>query len=155
MPPRTPPTSTGSLLHDLMVLVSDSDQGPDGNPLALMHDAGLSLPEVVALNRMSHGGACSIGELAELLGLSMSATSALVQRLVTAELADRREDPSDRRAKQVTLTAHGQAVIGRIAAARAASMSRGLARLPRLLRTELLEVVARAIAALRTSEATA
>ncbi|MBK9030572.1 MAG: MarR family transcriptional regulator [Myxococcales bacterium] len=148
MAPRAP-HSPGAALHDLMVLVSAGDHGPDGNPLALMHEAGLSLPEVVALSRLRHGDACSIGELAALLGLSMSATSALVQRLVTAELAHRREDPSDRRAKQVTLSARGLAVIGRIAAARAESMTRGLARLPRALRAELLDVVARSTAALR------
>lgn len=140
---------SGQIIHDLMVAMMDAEAGPDGTPLALMHEAGLGLPEVVALDRLRHAGPASIGELATLLGLSMSATSSLVQRLVAGGLADRREDPADRRAKQVSLTSRGQAAIGRLATARAEAMNRGLARLPRALRAELIDVAARAIAALR------
>lgn len=52
--------------------------------------------------------------MARQLQVSLSALSGLVDRLVDHGYLDRREDPSDRRQQQVTLTPEGKAVVERI-----------------------------------------
>ncbi|MFT4086965.1 MAG: MarR family transcriptional regulator [Gordonia sp. (in: high G+C Gram-positive bacteria)] len=53
----------------------------------------------------------SVHELAEHIGLSLAATGRGADRLVTLGLVDRREDPSDRRVKRLSLTADGSRLI--------------------------------------------
>ncbi|HEY1969664.1 MAG TPA: MarR family transcriptional regulator [Pseudonocardia sp.] len=71
----------------------------------------LSLTQVATLYLLAvdaeHGNARTVRELAERIGRSVSATSRLVDQLVGAGLVDRREDPTDRRAKRLTLTEQG------------------------------------------------
>src|SRR5690606_32396680 len=52
-------------------------------------------------------------QLAEALGSNESAITALTNRMVDAELLERRPDPDDGRASLVFATAHGKRVIGR------------------------------------------
>jgi DNA-binding MarR family transcriptional regulator len=53
-------------------------------------------------------GACTLGELAEQLALSQSATSRLVDKLVTRTLVNRRTAASDRRQVELTATPAGR-----------------------------------------------
>ena len=141
----------GQVIHELMVGMSDGGE-PGTNALELMHEAGLTLPEVVALNRLHHERRpLTIGELSSHCGLSMSATSALVQRMVDDGFVSREEAPDDRRQKQVRLTRAGDAIIGRIAAAQVDAMNRNLAALPAPLRTELLDVAHRVLEHVRAA----
>jgi DNA-binding MarR family transcriptional regulator len=51
-----------------------------------------------------------ISELADRLGLSLAATGRNVDQLVRTGLADRREDPNDRRVRLVSLSDHGRMI---------------------------------------------
>ncbi|MEV8637693.1 MarR family transcriptional regulator [Streptosporangium sp. NPDC051023] len=61
----------------------------------------------------------ALGELAERVGRSVSATSRLVDALVRRGLADRREDPEDRRLRRITLTESGTGFLRSFERARA------------------------------------
>lgn len=142
----------GQLVHELQVrlgLVGRDGPAAETSALALMHEAGLTLPQVVVLSILHHAGESQITALAEILGLSMSATSTLVQRLVESELVTRTEDPDDRRQKRIALTRAGATLIDRVSTQRAAEIGRGVSSLPPPLRTELLDVLGRVVEHLR------
>lgn len=79
--------------------------------LSYARDRGLSLPQLGALFQARHAGYKGITDLGEKLGVTGSAASQLLQRLVDQELVRRSEDPSDRRVKQVILTDKGRQIL--------------------------------------------
>lgn len=83
-----------------------------GRLSTLWADQGLSLPQIRLLLVLAHGGPATINQLAERLHSGQSATSLLVDRLVQAHLAERTEDPTDRRRAIVRLTEAGEKVLG-------------------------------------------
>ncbi len=83
-----------------------------GRLSSLWADQGLSLPQIRLLLALAHGGPATINQIAERLHSGQSATSLLVDRLVQAHLAERTEDPSDRRRAIVRLTEAGEKVLG-------------------------------------------
>ncbi|GHF37276.1 DNA-binding MarR family transcriptional regulator [Deinococcus metalli] len=80
----------------MMKAMQDQLQGDD-----------LSFSQVTALHQLRAHAALSIGGLADLTGLSLPAASHLTDRLVQRGLAERRENPDDRRAKTLALTPAG------------------------------------------------
>ena len=72
---------------------------------------GLSTTQLNTLMRLYYHDACPVSEIGDHLGITNAATSQMVQRLVEQGLLARTEDPSDRRVKQLTLTAEGRALI--------------------------------------------
>ena len=79
----------------------------------------LGFTQLAALYVLADGSTTTIGELAEALGRSPSATSRLVDGLVRRRLIERREEPEDRRQRSVALTQRGQAVLRAVDRARA------------------------------------
>lgn len=76
-------------------------------------DQGLSLPQLRLLLVLFHMGPVTIGQIAEHMNIGQSAASLLVDRLVQARLAERSEDPADRRRAIVRLNEAGEALLGR------------------------------------------
>jgi DNA-binding MarR family transcriptional regulator len=76
-------------------------------------DRGLSLAQIRLLLALAHSAPATIGQLADQLRIGQSAASLLVDRLVQAHLADRSDDPADRRRAIVRLTEAGEAALGR------------------------------------------
>jgi DNA-binding MarR family transcriptional regulator len=72
---------------------------------------GLSMPQFSILMRLYHGKGCGVSEISEYLDVTTAAASQIVDRLVQANLIQRNEDPNDRRAKQIELSAKGKAII--------------------------------------------
>ncbi len=72
---------------------------------------GLSLSQVMTLFRLYHGSPCGVSEIGTQLGVTNAASSQLIDRLVVLGLIERTENPSDRRAKQLTLTRKGKTVL--------------------------------------------
>ncbi|MEA2639592.1 MAG: MarR family transcriptional regulator, organic hydroperoxide resistance regulator [Chloroflexota bacterium] len=79
----------------------------------------------------------TVGALGQRLGIGLPAASHIVERLVRLELADRYDDPNDRRRAYVRLTAAGEALIGQM---RDGSRERIRTRLARLADDELTEL---------------
>ena len=74
-------------------------------------ETGLSTTQLNTLMRLYYHDACPVSEIGDHLGITNAATSQMVQRLVEQGLLARTEDPTDRRVKQLTLTAEGRALI--------------------------------------------
>lgn len=72
---------------------------------------GLTMPQFFLLMRIHYKKQCGISDLSEHMEITAAAASQTVEKLVQSGLLDRTEDPSDRRAKQVTLSAKGRDLI--------------------------------------------
>jgi DNA-binding MarR family transcriptional regulator len=74
-------------------------------------ESGLSMSQLGAMFQIHHRGSCGVTDLGDNLGVTSSAASQLLERLVHQELIRRSEDPSDRRVKQIVLTDKGHQVL--------------------------------------------
>ncbi len=82
--------------------------------IKFLHGHNVSFGAIAALMTLKERGEQSISDLANEIGLSLAATSQLVERLVQDEFVKRTESPDDRRRKQVALSAKGQAFLSRM-----------------------------------------
>jgi DNA-binding MarR family transcriptional regulator len=71
----------------------------------------VTMPQAKVLYLVSAQPGIGMSALASQLGVGLSTVSGLVDRLVEHGYVERREDPSDRRHQQVTVTASGRAVV--------------------------------------------
>ncbi len=69
---------------------------------------GLSMPQFSILMQLHHKGPCGMSGISEGYDITPAATSQLVDKLVQSGLIQRVEDPSDRRAKLLSLTDRGR-----------------------------------------------
>jgi DNA-binding MarR family transcriptional regulator len=139
----------GALLPDVISMLHARVAG---DTLAVMHDSGLTLPQIVVLHILRHEGSQSVGFLGTALRLSPSATSHLVDRLYEQKLVQRTEDPVDRRQKVVAITPKGQKLTDRLADMRAAELATAIGdHLDPELQTELLRILETVMNALRRS----
>jgi len=72
---------------------------------------GLSMPQFSILIQLHHKGTCGMSEIGERFDITNAAASQLVDKLVHSGYLERAEDPSDRRAKVLSLTAQGQSLV--------------------------------------------
>ncbi|HWC07719.1 MAG TPA: MarR family transcriptional regulator [Solirubrobacterales bacterium] len=86
-----------------------------GNQLRVIEDSGLSMTQCKSLLELGGLGreaeAWQVGDLAERFGVSVPSMSRAVDGLVKKRLATRIEDPDDRRARRVAITAKGQDLV--------------------------------------------
>jgi len=82
-----------------------------------------------------------VSAIAAALRLSPAATSHLVDRLVQAGLVERREDPDDRRAKRVAVTAAGVTLTARVQTERTREFAAVLGRISPALRRRFASVL--------------
>ncbi len=87
----------------------------------------VTMPQAKVLFLVSAAGELHMSALVARLGVSLSTVSGLVDRLVGAGLASRREDPADRRQVLVGLTPAGAALIDRFRELNARELRRLLA----------------------------
>ena len=67
----------------------------------------LTLSQVKVLISLAHSGAATVGEIGAMVGIGNAGASLLVDRLVRLGLAQRGDDPTDRRRTRVSLTDAG------------------------------------------------
>lgn len=72
---------------------------------------GFSMPQFFLLMQVYYKKQCGISDLSEHMEITTAAASQTVEKLVQSGLLDRAEDPSDRRAKQITLSVKGRELI--------------------------------------------
>jgi DNA-binding MarR family transcriptional regulator len=87
-----------------------------GNQLRVIEDSGLSMTQCKSLLELGGLGrekaeAWQVGDLAEHFGVSVPSMSRAVDGLVKKGLATRVEDPDDRRARRVAITAKGKDLV--------------------------------------------
>jgi DNA-binding MarR family transcriptional regulator len=91
--------------------------------VAAEHDLSMSQLRVLLLLD-GHDRDFAINELAEIIRLSVGATSRVVDHLVRAGLVSRREDLVDRRLKRIAITTKGQRAMLGLANAKRAGLRR-------------------------------
>lgn len=74
-------------------------------------DTGLSNPQISTLMRLYYQGACGVSDIGAHLDVTNAAASQMIEKLVQSGLLERAEDHTDRRAKQITLSAKGRKLI--------------------------------------------
>src|SRR4030066_1813954 len=74
-------------------------------------DNGLTMAQFGAMLRISHKGGCGVSDIGSDLGVTNSAASQMLERLVQLKLITRSEDPIDRRVKQIVLTDKGRQIL--------------------------------------------
>ena len=87
---------------------------------------GLTVPQIKALGFLGHNAPCTVGELANGLGIAMATASEAVDRLVERALIERQANPADRRRVMLALDRPGSVPDGRPAGHPPASDARGL-----------------------------
>lgn len=105
-----------SLMERMMVLMK-------GHIAHLCRQQDLTPPQLWALQNIEGAGSLKVSPLAACLGLSMGATSTLVDRLVARDLVTRRQDPEDRRAVFVSITDKGAQAVAMVRQSRRALFS--------------------------------
>ena len=78
------------------------------------HLGGLGMTEFRAMVALEAQGEATMTEIARALGLTLGATTSVVDRLVTAENALREHDSKDRRVVRVKLTPKGQQKLAQV-----------------------------------------
>jgi DNA-binding MarR family transcriptional regulator len=106
----------------------------------------LGFTQLAALYVLADGSTLTVGELAESIGRSPSATSRLVDGLVRRRLVERHEEPEDRRQRTLRLTPRGHAVLRVVDRGRAEQFLAAVRPLPTAERA----IVAMGVAALAT-----
>ena len=74
-------------------------------------NTGLSMPQFSILMQIHYKGSCSVSDVSDRFDFSAAAASQLVDKLVQAGHLERIEDPNDRRAKVLNLSAQGEELI--------------------------------------------
>ena len=72
---------------------------------------GLSWSQFSILMQLHHKGPCGLSEISERFDVTAAAASQLVDKLVNAGYLERAEDPTDRRAKLLSLSTQGEKLI--------------------------------------------
>lgn len=97
-----------------------------GNLLRVIEESGLSMTQSKALLELGGQGedaeARHVSDLAEVFGVSVPSMSRAVDGLVKKRLATRVEDPDDRRARRVAITARGKKLVDTLLVVRQAGM---------------------------------
>ncbi len=110
----------------LMALLGHLFRYDRGNLLRVMEESGLSMTQCKALLELGGLGRETeprqVSDLAETFGVSVPSMSRAVDALVKAGLATRVEDPEDRRARRVEITARGKQLVDTMVVVRQAGM---------------------------------
>lgn len=97
-----------------------------GNQLRVIEESGLSMTQCKALLELGGLGQSAetwqVSDLAEVFGASVPSMSRAVDALVKEGLATRVEDPDDRRARQVRITAKGKQLVETLVTVRQTGM---------------------------------
>jgi DNA-binding MarR family transcriptional regulator len=89
---------------------------------------GVSVVQLRALTVLRDLGTANLGQLAEEMGVALSTASRLVDRLVRADLVERRPSPRTRREIELVVSATGRAALDRYDDLRLAELRERLAK---------------------------
>ncbi len=81
------------------------------NLFVYARDNGLTMGQFGAMLHIHQKDGCGVSDIGSDLGITNSAASQMLERLVQLKLISRSEDPSDRRGKVIVLTDNGQRIL--------------------------------------------
>lgn len=112
----------------------------------------VTLPQYWALEFMNRQQGCSMSQLAAELGMSSSAVTSVVDRLVQLELVERHPGDEDRRRVEAQVTGAGRALLQRLYAEKQQTLTNLFARVSRKDRNDYLRVIRLLVATLEAEE---
>jgi len=136
-------SALGLLVHRFLGAMHRYDAG---RTLPILHAAKLTTPQLAVLEFTRQPQ--TVSTVATHLGLSLPATSQLIDKLVRGGLVRRTEGTTDRRERNLNLSSKGKALVARIAAARAARFDASLAVLTPAVATRFELILAEVVDAL-------
>jgi len=95
-----------------------------------LQEEELSVAQVATLYLLDERGTLRIGDVATILDRAPPAASRMIDDLVASGLVERKEDPTDRRARCLSLTSKGSKFIARAGDARVKTILEGVRDLP-------------------------
>jgi DNA-binding MarR family transcriptional regulator len=113
---------------DFEVLAHELVRRFDGLTLEFLvpqQSANLSRTETTLLSFLAERGPVTMSEISSLLGLALSSTTGLIDRMVERRLVERSRPDSDRRTVRVVLTTRGKRALERYTADRV-RLARGM-----------------------------
>ena len=113
-----------------------------------VYESGLTFPQIIVMYALTWEGPQPVSGLAQLLRLSVPATSQLVDRLVESEYVTREESPNDRRVRIVSMRPKGRQFMERLNEVRRQELQAAFAKLPEATRARLTAVLREAVEAL-------
>jgi DNA-binding MarR family transcriptional regulator len=132
---------TADIARDLSTLFSRVFHA--GELLRALDEVELSVGQFKTLAMLSHSHEeMALKDLAEVMGLSLPATSRAVDGLVQRGYVERREDELDRRVKRLRIAPAGAAMVERVSAVRIEVLTRWLDTLPERDRERLHKAIA-------------
>jgi DNA-binding MarR family transcriptional regulator len=131
--------------------LSEMHRHDAGRTLPLLHLARLNTPQLAVLEFVR--APRTVSAIADHIGLSLPATSQLVNKLVRRRLVRRSEGTTDRRQKNILLNNPGAQWLERIEAGRVARFEASLALLPTHIAARLAQALAESVAAMDNDEA--
>ncbi len=141
-PPRATSAATDALMTAARVLV-----GVSAASVAAVEDQ-VTLPQLRVLVMAGDDvEPLTLTRVASILGVHPSNATRTVDRLVTAGLLDRRDNPDDRRQLQLTLTARGRALVAQVMNHRRAAIEAVVRRMQPEAQQRLAEALAEFAAA--------
>lgn len=136
--------STGELAHDLYALITYLHKTCQSDVFEAVGALELTITQIKVLHHLEQAArSLSVKEAAELVALSLPAASRAVDDLVRRGFAERHEDLSDRRMKQVSITEQGLSAIRRLNAARLSGLEEFAHALTAQERTRLSSALAK------------
>jgi DNA-binding MarR family transcriptional regulator len=118
--------------------------------MRLPEDVELSPPAVALLSWISRSPGCGVLDIAKGLQLSPPTISVGIRRLVKEDWLERRNDPNDRRAHPLFLTAKSERLIAHVRAHRTRMLQTFLSGLTPEEQEQLLHLLERGVKALET-----
>lgn len=103
---------------------------PMRQTITFLHGHNLSIAAIASLMELGRRGDQSVSQLATDIGLSVAATSQLIERLVQEKLVTRTESAVDRRRKQLALTTAGRRLLNKMEGAYTAAAEKVFAGVP-------------------------
>lgn len=108
--PTAPADEHAAMVMEVVPAVMDTIRGA----MRLSAGANLSVPQFRCLNFIAREPGCAVGEVAAFLGVTMPTASAMVDRLVRADLVVPQTASEDRRRSQLQATPNGLAQLEQI-----------------------------------------
>ncbi|MGA8444943.1 MAG: MarR family transcriptional regulator [Roseiarcus sp.] len=139
--------SASDLLRRLVDLASHRT----GSVARLMEEAGVTLRQVLLLDRAQALGSAALRDFGADALVSAAALSQMVDRLVRQGLLSRSENAVDRRRKAIRVTPRARALLRRIEAARTKDYELGLGALSNEARNQLALALEQAVGELERS----
>jgi DNA-binding MarR family transcriptional regulator len=129
-------------------LIGAANRKTAGESTMFQYESGLTFPQIIVMYALSFREPQAMSGIAEMLRLSLAATSQLIDRLVESDYVAREEDENDRRVRLIRMRPKGVQFMKRLNEIRRRELTAAFDQLPPKLRGRLVDVLREAVGVL-------